>query len=51
MEDRKGILKAGYLADMVIFDQNLLTIAPDQILKTRVDYTIVGGRIVYEREN
>ncbi|MFC2120894.1 amidohydrolase [Bacteroidota bacterium] len=49
MEDRKGIIKEGYLADVVILNQDLMTIPEDQIMKTLVDYTIVGGKIVYER--
>ena len=48
MEDRKGIIKPGYLADIVITDRDLLTIPEDQIMKTKVDYTITGGRVVYE---
>ena len=48
MEDRKGIIKPGFLADIVITDRDLLTIPEDQIMKTKVDYTITGGRIVYE---
>jgi predicted amidohydrolase YtcJ len=47
MENRKGILKPGYLADIVITDKDLLTIPQDEIMKTRVDYTIVGGKVVY----
>jgi predicted amidohydrolase YtcJ len=47
MDDRKGMIKPGYLADIVILDKDLLTIPEDQIMKTRVDYTIVGGKIVY----
>lgn len=50
MEDRKGILKKGYLADMVLLDQDLVTIPHDQIMKTRVVYTIVGGRVVFQRK-
>lgn len=49
MEDRKGILKAGYLADLAIFDKDLLTIPPKEILETRAVLTVVGGRVVYER--
>ncbi|MBN2667458.1 MAG: amidohydrolase [Bacteroidales bacterium] len=48
MEDRKGIIKPGYLADIVITDRDLLTIPEDQIMKTKVDYTITGGRVVWE---
>jgi predicted amidohydrolase YtcJ len=50
MEDRKGKLKEGYLADMVIFNNDLMTIPHDQIMTSKVDYTIVGGKIVYRRE-
>lgn len=51
MEGRKGMLKKGYLADMVIYDKDLMKIPPEEIMKVLVDYTIVGGKIVYKREN
>ena len=47
MEDRKGMIKKGYLADIVITDKDLFTISEDEIMKTKIDYTIVGGKIVY----
>ncbi|HRT90126.1 MAG TPA: amidohydrolase [Bacteroidales bacterium] len=49
MEDRKGMIRKGYLADIVITDRDLLTIPENEIMKTRVDYTIVGGKVVYDR--
>ena len=49
MEDRKGMIKEGYLADMVILDHELFNISEDEIMKTKVDYTIVGGKIVFKR--
>jgi predicted amidohydrolase YtcJ len=51
MEDRKGIIKPGYLADIVIIDKDLMTIPENEIMKTRVDYTIVGGKVVYSSGN
>jgi predicted amidohydrolase YtcJ len=48
MEGRKGMIKKGYLADIVIVDKDLLTIPEKEIMKTRVDYTIVGGKVVYK---
>jgi len=48
MEDRKGMIKEGCLADIVITDKDLLTIPENEIMKTRIVYTIVGGEIVYE---
>jgi len=47
MEDRKGMIKPGYLADIVITDKDLLTIPESDIMKTKVDYTITGGKVVY----
>ncbi|MCX6261702.1 MAG: amidohydrolase [Bacteroidia bacterium] len=47
MEDRKGIIKNRYLADIVILDKDLLSIPEGQIMKTKVDYTIIGGKVVY----
>lgn len=49
MEDRKGMIKEGYLGDVVILDQDLFEIPEEEIMKTQVDYTIVGGEIVYKR--
>jgi len=50
MEDRKGILKTGYLADIVITDRDLLTIPEEEIMKTKVVYTITGGKVVHKLE-
>ena len=47
-EDRKGMIRQGYLADLVIFDRDLLTIPPEQIMQAHVETTIVGGHIVYQ---
>jgi predicted amidohydrolase YtcJ len=47
MDNRKGMIKAGYLADIVIVDKDLLTIPESEIMKTKVDYTITGGKVVY----
>jgi predicted amidohydrolase YtcJ len=47
MENRKGMIRNGYLADIVIVDKDLLTITENEIMATKVDYTIVGGKVVY----
>ncbi len=49
MEDRKGMLREGMLADMVILDRDLFSIPESEIMKTKVDFTIAGGKVVYER--
>ena len=48
-EDAKGSLALGKLADITVLDRNLLEIQPREILEAQVLYTIVNGRIVYER--
>jgi len=50
MEDRKGMIKPGYLGDVVIFNQDLMTIPHNQIMSAKVDYTVVGGKVVYKRQ-
>lgn len=47
MDDRKGIIRPGFLADIVIVDKDLLSVPENEIMKTKVDYTITGGKIVY----
>jgi predicted amidohydrolase YtcJ len=49
MEDCKGMIKEGYLGDVVIFNNDLMTIPHDQIMSAKVDYTIIGGKVVYKR--
>jgi predicted amidohydrolase YtcJ len=49
MEDRKGKIKQNYLGDVVIYNNDLMTIPDDKIMSAKVDYTIVGGKVVYKR--
>jgi predicted amidohydrolase YtcJ len=49
MEGRKGMIKEDYLGDVVIYDSDLMTIPEDKIMSAKVDYTIVGGKVVYQR--
>ena len=48
-EDRKGVIAAGKLADFVILDRDITRIPADRIGETAVVMTVVGGRIVYEK--
>ena len=48
-EDRKGSLEPGKMADITVLSRNLLEIPAKEFLETEVLYTIVGGRIVYQR--
>jgi hypothetical protein len=51
MENRKGMIKKGYLGDVVIVSQDLMTIPEEDIMKTKIDYTIVGGKVVFKRND
>jgi predicted amidohydrolase YtcJ len=46
-EKHKGLLQPGMLADFVVLDHDLLKATPEEILKTRVLRTVVGGKSVY----
>lgn len=49
-ENLKGSLEVGKLADITILSKNLLTIPDEEILDTKVIYTIVGGKIKYAQK-
>jgi predicted amidohydrolase YtcJ len=49
-EDSKGSLVPGKLADVTILSKDIMTVSEDEILSARVVYTIVGGRIMYQRQ-
>lgn len=48
MERETGSIKVGKSADLVVLDQNIFAIAPDQIAKTKVLMTLYKGRVVYD---
>jgi hypothetical protein len=48
-EARKGTIEPGKLADVIVLSADLLTIPPGQILSTKVDLTVLNGRVVLER--
>jgi predicted amidohydrolase YtcJ len=48
-ENVKGTLAPGFVADFAIVDRDLFTIPSEQIRDARVDLTVVGGKVVYER--
>jgi predicted amidohydrolase YtcJ len=50
-EKEKGSLARGKLADIVVLDTDLFSVAPEKIKDAAVRYTIVGGKVVYEAGN
>ncbi len=47
LEDRIGSLKVGKLADIVIIDKDLHQIAPKDISTTKIDLTMMNGKITF----
>lgn len=50
MEGEKGMIARGMLADLALIDRDLTRIPPPAIRDARVTMTMVGGRVVYERD-
>ncbi|HEX8692406.1 MAG TPA: amidohydrolase [Longimicrobium sp.] len=48
-EKVKGTLEPGMLADLVVWDRDLLTIPEVEILKAAPVLTVVGGRVVFRK--
>ena len=49
-EKLKGSLETGKLADITVLSRDIMTVPEDEILSTDVLYTIVGGKIMYQRQ-
>ena len=49
MDDRKGMVKEGYLADVIVLDADLERTPADGVASVKPVATICDGRIVFER--
>ncbi|MEO8294655.1 MAG: amidohydrolase [Gemmatimonadota bacterium] len=49
-EEHRGMLKPGYVGDLVLLDQDITRIPPAQIRDAQVRTTIVGGKVVYQMQ-
>jgi predicted amidohydrolase YtcJ len=47
VEQERGSIEPGKLADIAVLSQNILSVPADAIRETKVHLTVVGGRIVY----
>jgi predicted amidohydrolase YtcJ len=47
--DIRGSLEVGKLADITVFDRDLLAIPADEILQAEVVYTVVDGQVVFDK--
>ena len=46
----KGSIAVGKAADFTVFDKNIMEIPEDEILQTKVQMTVVGGKVVYQKK-
>lgn len=44
----KGTLSPGKLADLAVLSQDIFAVPPEDLLKTRVELTVVGGKVVWK---
>ncbi len=49
-EDRKGSIKEGKLADLVVLSRDILALPPEAVGTAEVDLTILGGKVIYRRQ-
>lgn len=49
-ERRKGTLSPGKFADLIVLSQDITHVSPSELLRTDVLLTMVGGKIVYQKE-
>ena len=47
-EQQTGSITPGKLADIVVLSKDIMTVPAEEILTTKVEMTIVGGKIVYD---
>ena len=50
-EGRRGTIKAGMDADLIVLDRDILAGGPASIMGTKVALTVVGGEIVHASED
>ncbi len=51
VEDIKGLIEKGKLADLCIIDKDILTVPSNEIGSIDVLMTIVGGKVVFDKSN
>jgi predicted amidohydrolase YtcJ len=49
-EKEKGSITVGKLADLVVLSDDILSVDPVKIEHVQVEMTVVGGKVVYEKE-
>ncbi len=49
-EHRKGVIKPGMLADLVVLSTDIFSGPPSRLASTEVNVTIFDGKVVYQRD-
>jgi len=49
-EDRKGSIRPGKLADLVVLSGDPCTVPPEEIGSLKINMTLLAGEVVYQRE-
>ena len=49
-EKEKGTLEVGKLADVTVLSRDILSVPEEEIKQAQVLYTIVGGKVAYEKK-
>jgi predicted amidohydrolase YtcJ len=49
-EKEKGSIEVGKMADFVVFDRDIMQVAPAGVLKAKVSMTVVGGKVVFSAQ-
>jgi predicted amidohydrolase YtcJ len=49
-EDFKGSIVVGKAADFTVFDKDIMEIPENDILNTKVEMTVVGGKVVFSKQ-
>jgi predicted amidohydrolase YtcJ len=49
-ENNRGSIETGKLGDFVVLSDHFLTVPAEQLRAIRADLTVIGGRVVFQRE-
>ena len=49
-ESEKGTIENGKWADFTVLSKDIMQVPPGEILSTAIEMTIVGGKVVYQRD-
>lgn len=49
-ENIKGSIETGKLADFTVFSQDIMKVPDNELLNTKIQMTVVGGKKVFERQ-